>query len=283
MTETAIFPRQAATDAQLVGLWLHGRAAHAQRAYARDAARFLAFAGVPLPHVTLGDLQAFADSLDALAPASRARILAAVKALLAFGHRLGYLPVDVGRALRLPALKVQLAGRILPENDVQRLLALEPHPRNRVLLRLLYAGGLRAAEICALTWADVQPRAEAGQLVIYGKGGKTRIVLLSADTWQALMGLRGTALEGAPMFGSRKGGALTTRQVDRLVNAAARRAGISAPVSPHWMRHAHASHALDRGAPIHLVQQTLGHVSVATTGRYLHARPSESSARYLAV
>jgi integrase/recombinase XerD len=67
----------------------------------------------------------------------------------------------------------------------------------------------------------------------------------------------------------------------RIVRSAARRVGIEANVSPHWLRHAHASHSLDRGAPIHLVQATLGHASVATTGRYLHARPQDSSARYL--
>ena len=54
-------------------------------------------------------------------------------------------------------------------------------------------------------------------------------------------------------------------------------------MSPHWLRHAHATHALERGAPIHIVQANLGHASVATTGRYLHARPTDSSARYLAV
>jgi site-specific recombinase XerD len=54
-------------------------------------------------------------------------------------------------------------------------------------------------------------------------------------------------------------------------------------VSPHWLQHAHGSHALDRGAPIHLVQATLGHASVATTGKYLHARPKESSSRFLAI
>jgi integrase len=69
----------------------------------------------------------------------------------------------------------------------------------------------------------------------------------------------------------------------RAVDAAAKRAGLRAGVSPHWLRHAHATHALERGAPIHLVQATLGHASVVTTGRYLHARPSDSSARYLAV
>ena len=74
---------------------------------------------------------------------------------------------------------------------------------------------------------------------------------------------------------------LDPSQVHRIVKAAAARAGISAEVSAHWLRHAHASHSLERGAPIHLVQATLGHASVAATGRYLHARPSDSLARYL--
>ena len=66
----------------------------------------------------------------------------------------------------------------------------------------------------------------------------------------------------------------------RIVRKAAKRAGIEKAVSCHWLRHAHASHALDRGAPIHLVQATLGHSSIQTTGRYLHARPTDSSSRY---
>ena len=70
-------------------------------------------------------------------------------------------------------------------------------------------------------------------------------------------------------------------QVHRVVKAAAARAGLPPALSAHWLRHAHASHALDRGAPVSLVQATLGHASVATTGRYLHVRPNDSSARYL--
>ena len=65
--------------------------------------------------------------------------------------------------------------------------------------------------------------------------------------------------------------------------AAAAGASLNERPSPHWLRHAHATHALERGAAIHLVQATLGHSSVATTGRYLHARPTDSSARYLPV
>jgi site-specific recombinase XerD len=237
----------------------------------------------------LGDVQAFATALAAeaaaLTPASQARALAAVKSLLAFGHRLGYLPFDVGGAVRLPRLRSALAERILSEADVHRLLALEPDARNRALLRLLYAGGLRVSELVALRWRDLQARdAGEGQVTVYGKGGKTRAVLLPATVWGDLQALReGAAAEEAPVFRSRKGGPLTARQAQRLVDAAAKRAGLRASVSPHWLRHAHATHALERGAPIHIVQATLGHASVATTGRYLHARPTDSSARYLAV
>ena len=87
-----------------------------------------------------------------------------------------------------------------------------------------------------------------------------------------------------PVFSSRKqGGHLDRSQVLRIVQAAAKRAGVVEKASPHWMRHAHASPALDRDAPMHLVSHTLGHVGVATTSRYLHARPPESSSKYLAV
>jgi len=110
------------------------------------------------------------------------------------------------------------------------------------------------------------------------------VVLLSPDTWQELTALRGQAGQEAPVFISRKGGGhLHPSQAWRIVRAAASRAGVQGQVSPQWLRHCHASHALDRGAPIHLVQATLGHASVSTTGRYLHARPGDSSARYLGV
>lgn len=196
---------------------------------------------------------------------------------------MGYVSFDVGRAIRLPKQRETLAERILSEEAIQRMLALETDDRNRVLIRLLYASGGRISEIVTLCWRNCQPRESGGQVTLFGKGGKTRAVLLSAATWKELLLLRGQAGEHDPIFVSQKGSPLSDRQAQRIVQGTARRAGIAANVSPHWLRHAHASHALDRGAPIHLVQATLGHASVATTGRYLHARPTESSSKYLAV
>jgi len=280
--------QQATSDEHLIELWLHNRSEHTTRAYGADVDRFRAFVGRPFQAVTLGDLQDFSDNLAGLKPASRVRTLAAVKSLLAFGHRLGYLPFDVGRALKLPGRREGLAARILEEGDVHRMLALEPDRRNRVLLRLLYASGVRVAEVCALRWTDVQDRKEgAGQISVFGKGEKERQILLPASVYQDLLTLRCGAPADAPVFRSRKGGhALDTSQVLRIVRAAAKRAGLDQDgkkVSPHWLRHSHATHALERGAPIHLVAATLGHASVATTGKYLHARPTESSAGYLIV
>jgi integrase/recombinase XerD len=274
---------QASSDNHLIELWLHGRSAGTQLAYRADIRAFLDFAGKPLAAVTIGDVQRFGDSLAQLAPASQARKLSAVKSVLSFAQRIGYLPFNVGAPVRLPPIKGTLAERIVGEADLQRLLALETDSRNAALLRLIYGAGLRISEAAGLRWRDLQPRDDAGQVTIFGKGGKTRVVLLPKGVWRVLAQLRGEATADDPVFLSQKGGALDPSAVHRVVKAAAARAGLPAELSAHWLRHAHASHALDRGAPIHLVQATLGHASVATTGRYLHARPADSSARYLAV
>jgi len=273
-------------DAQLIQLWMHGRSRHTRRYYQADAQRFLAFVDKSLAQVTLADVQDFADSLETsgLAPSSCGRTISSVKSLLAFGNRVGMLPVNVGALLKAPAAKNTLTERILTEAEVQQLIVLEPNFRNRMMLKLLYAAGLRVSELCGLRWRDLQARSEAeGQINVYGKGGKTRVVLLPATIWRELASLREAAGFNDPIFQSHKKGHLHPSQVMRIVRAAAHRAGIDANVSPHWLRHAHASHSLDRGAPIHLVQTTLGHASIATTGRYLHARPQDSSARYLEV
>lgn len=284
-TTALVVAQQADSDQHLIDLWLHGRSRHTQRAYRKDAGRFLEAINKPLHRITLGDIQEYAVQLagSGLEPSSVYRTMSAVKSLFAFGYRLGYLPYDVARPLRLPALRDALAERILEETDVLRMIALEGMPRNKAILLTLYAGGFRVAELCSLKWSDLQNRDQAGQITVFGKGGKTRTVLMPLSVWNALQSLRKDAKDSDPVFRSRKGGHLVESQVWRIVRKASKRAGIEKEVSCHWLRHAHASHALDRGAPIHLVQATLGHSSIATTGRYLHARPTDSSSSYLPV
>jgi integrase/recombinase XerD len=153
--------------------------------------------------------------------------------------------------------------------------------RNFLILRLLYLAGLRVSELCQLCWKDTVPRGETGQITVQGKGGKVRTILLPATLWEQLQQLRVDASASDPVFRSKNGKLLERTRVFRIVKAAAQRAGINGKVSPHWLRHAHASHSLDRGAPLHLTQRTLGHSRIGTTERYLHVRPNDSSAMYL--
>ncbi|MCW6511309.1 tyrosine-type recombinase/integrase [Lichenifustis flavocetrariae] len=276
--------RQADADQELVATWVaRHESPHTVGNYRRQARRFLTFTERPLREVRVCDVQAFLATLSAKAPATRANATAALKSLLSFGYDIGYLPLNVGKMVKAPAVKNTLAERIMEEADATRMIAIEPDPRNRALLTLTYGAGLRASEVCALRWRDLSARDGAGQVTAFGKGGKTRVILLSANTWRTVAAISGDAGPDAPVFRSVKGGALSRVQLHRIVKAAAARAGLSPDISAHWLRHAHASHSLDRGAPIHLVQATLGHASVATTGRYTHARPSDSSARYLGI
>ena len=276
-------PQQANSDDQLLALWLHGRPKTTQRAYRAETNRFMEYAEKPIRLVKLIDLQIFANHLDevGLKPTSVHRAMSAVKSLFAFGFRLGYIQFDVGSALRIPSFRNELAERILGETEVLRIIACESNPRNRAILLTLYAGGFRVSEICSLKWRHLQERDSSGQITVFGKGGKTRTVLMPRSVWETLLTLQQDAPADAPVFKSRKKGHLDESQVWRIVTKAAERAGIDKNVSCHWFRHAHASHALDRGCPIHLVQATLGHSSVATTGKYLHARPTDSSGNYL--
>jgi len=267
---------------RLLQMWLDGHSPHTIDSYRRHARRFLEFINKPLHLVTLADLQLWRANFKDLAPSSLGTAMAAIKSLLSFAHQIGVLQENVGTALKSPKVKDTLNERILNELEVMTMIALETDERDRVILRLLYAGGLRVSELCAIKWRDLKPRNQSGQVTVFGKGGKTRTVLLPESVWQELSQMRGESKSQDPVFPSRQGGGhLDRTQVYRIVKAAAKRAGIEGNVSPHWLRHAHASHSLDRGAPLHLVQATLGHSSVATTERYLHARPNDSSAMYL--
>jgi site-specific recombinase XerD len=269
-------------DEILIRAWLHGRPLNTVTAYRNDASRFLAYAGKPLAEIALADLQAWDTSLVSDRPSSRARRLAAVKSLLAFAHGLGAITSDPGKALRLAKPTETVAERILSEADVQRMVGAEQRPNRRALLRLLYLCGLRASEAAALCWRDATPVGKGGEARILGKGAKLRTVGVPPGLWRDLVALTPARQPSAPVVPGNGGRPFDRQAVHSAVRGAARRAGIKLAVSPHWLRHSHASHALDRGAPPQVVQHNLGHASLATTTRYLHSRRGDHSANYLA-
>lgn len=271
-------------DFRIIQLWLDRQSSPLTRScYQRDVNRLLRHACKPLGNIGLADLQGFAQSLAqaGLAPASRARTLAAVKSLFGFCVRMRYIALNPAAEVVLPRYESRLAERVLSEEMVARIIAAKAEPRDRILLNILYFAGLRVSEACNLRWRNLHFRTPAGQLTVFGKNGRTRAITLPPAVWSELLTLRGSSDLEAPVFASRSGKPLDRGRVRIIVCEIAQQAGITEAVSPHWLRHAHASHALDHGAPIHLVQATLGHRSVATTSNYLHARPGDSSARFL--
>ncbi len=279
---------QADDDLHLIRLWLQGKSSHSQEAYVRDIEQFVDFVDLPLNEVKLQHFWDWATHLKqkGALPATQARKLAAIKSLFSFAHRIGYLLFNVGAAVTLPSVPEKLSERILTEEDIAQILAQTDTLRNRVLLKLFYASGARVSELSCLYWGAVIARNHnrQGQITLLGKGNKTRTLVIPASVWEELMELKSemeTSEPNQPVFRSRKGGALSRQQIWRIVRSAAKSAGFDQNISPHWLRHAHASHALDHGAPVHLVKESLGHQSLTTTSKYAHARPDESSSKYI--
>lgn len=277
-------------DDALVDLWLQvvgERSPHTRRAYRADAQAFRAFVGKPLRSVTLQDLVNYRDSLVG-AGSSRQRRLAAVRSLFHFAHTTGYATLNVSAALRMPTVHRERRSG-LSEREVQRLIlaAEKRSPRDGMILALLYYSAARLSDVTAgsrrpLRWRDVVSHPDGSATLLFrGKGDKDRRVTLpSAVAAELLRARPTTAADDTPVVATAAGRPLSDTQLRRIVTRAAQDAGI-AGVSPHWFRHAHATHAARRGCSLRVVQVTLGHANVNTTAQYLDVEPEESSSFYL--
>jgi len=281
---------RASTDDQLLESWLASLGSqHTRLNFETTARRFLA--ELPAGGIRAAKVEDVRDALDAvsrgLSDATARQYVLRIKSLLGYAHKLGYTQFNAAATIKVrsdaKSRRASLAKRIITPTQVSLLIRAARSKRDRVLLQVGYAGGLRVSELVGLTWSDVLEREEGRvQLSVTGKGGVVRQVLLPAIVSRALLSIRADAGANDPLFPSREGGGpLTERAVREMVKRAAARAGIdeetASRISPHWLRHAHASHAIDGGASLPEVQETLGHGNIATTSGYLHARPGSSS------
>ena len=221
---------------------------------------------------------------------SIARKVASVRKYFRWLHRTGVVVADPCASLRAPAGEGRLP-RVLSTGELDHLLEApasddEPHwrrLRDDAVLEILYGSGVRVSELCALDITDVTGVAtgrtgraggfggSAEAITVLGKGSKQRIVPVSAVAADALRGWIGVRHEvvaaevGAALFGNERGRRLTPRDVRRIID---RRS--SSPTHPHALRHTFATHLLDGGADLRVVQEFLGHADVATTQRYTH-------------
>ena len=289
-----------ALQAQLQGYLDHltierGVAANTLSSYRRDLRRYakhLSDRGIhDLAKVGEADVSEFLVALRrgdpdsgtaALSAVSAARALVAVRGLHRFAAAEGLAELDVARAVRPPA-----PGRRLPKSlTIDEVLALlegaggdSPADgpltlRNRALLELLYSTGSRISEAVGLDVDDIDT--EARSVLLRGKGGKQRLVPVGRPAVQALdaylvrgrpeLARRG---RGTPaIFLNVRGGRLSRQSAWQVLHEAAERAGITLGVSPHMLRHSFATHLLEGGADVRVVQELLGHASVTTTQIY---------------
>ncbi|WP_018353220.1 site-specific tyrosine recombinase XerD [Longispora albida] len=257
--------------------------------YRRDLTRYvasLAAAGVTgLPEVTPAHVGEYLATLregepghPPLSAASAARAVSAVRGLHRFAVRDGLCEVDPAREVKPPGTPRRLP-KALPVADVDQLLAAagDDSPRglrDRALLELLYGTGARISEAVGACVDDLD--LEAGVATLHGKGGRTRLVPVGGYARRALEAylVRGrpvlaAAGRGNPtVFLNARGTPLSRQSAWAILRRAADRAGISGDISPHTLRHSYATHLLDGGADVRVVQELLGHASVTTTQIY---------------
>jgi integrase/recombinase XerD len=268
---------------------------HTVESYGRDLvhlARFAAGLDRSLDGLSRQDLEAFGRDLMAggLAPRSVARAIAATRGFyryLTITRRLEHNPAD---DLQAPRTWSTLPSYLSPE-DVDRLLA-QPDVstprglRDRALIELLYATGLRVSELLSLRASDVQ--LEAGYLTCTGKGQKERLVPIGDEAvgwvmrYQRESRPRLLRRRTSPRLfvNARGGGALTRSGFWRILKAYGRQARITHSLSPHVLRHSFATHLLERGADLRAIQMMLGHADLSTTQIYTHVLEARMRALY---
>jgi integrase/recombinase XerD len=269
-----------------------GLAANTISSYRRDLRRyseFLAAAGVRgLGEVGESDVAGFLIALrqgddvhPPLSATSAARAVVAVRGLHRFALLDGLVPDDVAAEVRPPASARRLP-KAIPVESIEALIAAAgsiegPRGlRDRALLELLYGTGARISEAVGLAVDDVDPRSAAVRLA--GKGGKERVVPVGSYAVRAVEdylvrarpALAANARQGVrgALFLNSRGGALTRQSAWAILRACAERAGLTEEISPHTLRHSFATHLLDGGADVRVVQELLGHASVTTTQVY---------------
>ncbi|PSF29178.1 integrase [Aphanothece hegewaldii CCALA 016] len=267
----------ATNDDEIILSWLSGKAKTTKVSYYSTAKQFREFIGKPLSDVMIEDLNLWCDRLKmTYKPVTVQDKILIIKSLYSYCFSVGYLQNNIMALIKTPKVKDDLAQRILDEREVKLLINATSNHRDKVILALMYGCGLRVSEVSELTWGDLKN----GKLTVYGKGNKTRTVIVPESVIMMLLNLKPHP-KLPYMFTSRSQTRLSRVSIFKMVKKCAEMSGLSDKISPHFLRHSHASHSLKNGANVRLVQASLGHSSVTTTERYLHIDPDECSSQFI--
>ncbi len=166
---------------------------------------------------------------------------------------------------------------------MKKIINATTNQRDRCLFSLMYGCGLRISEALGITWDDLHSK----KVTVLGKGNKTRVVLVPHSIWQMLMELPRLgeyvfSVNGAPLAaGAKRPRPLDRTYIHRKMKKLAEKAGVNPKASTHWLRHSHASHAIEAGCNLRLLQQSMGHSKLETTEKYLHVNPHDGSSRFI--
>ena len=261
-----------------------GLAANSIVSYGRDLRKFagyLANSKLTLDKVRHEEIRRFLESLyrQGLSARSVARHLAALRHFFQFLVKEGTLGADPAREVEAPHLSHSLP-KYLNLQEVEALLS-QPDPatptglRDRAMLELLYATGMRVSELLSVRWEDFEPN--LGIVRCLGKGNKERLIPVGKSAIRAveayLRQARGSFVKQPEvpfLFLNRRGGALSRVGFWKILAAYGRRAGIRVSLAPHMVRHSFATHLLERGADLRSIQTMLGHSDISTTQIYTH-------------
>lgn len=259
-----------------------GLSAHTVEAYGRDIAVFGEFLqGKSWKEVTSETILSFLSYLHSRSYASSTvcRMLISVKVFFRFLKKEGEISIDLGRYFDTPKIW-QLVPEVLSVEEVDLLLK-APNRQERLgsrdaaILELLYATGMRVSELCQLTLSQLHDTF----VKVEGKGKKERVIPVGRRATEAidhyLLHFRGKITEkNEPLFTSQKGGRISRIVVWSRIKVYAKQAGIQKEISPHTLRHSFATHLLEHGADLRLIQDMLGHEDIGTTDRYTHVTGS---------
>lgn len=267
-------------EQKFIEMWLDEKTNATKQSYRIVITKLTTFCAKPLKEITYDDLFDFKVSLREMSDNSVRLHVNTLKSLFRFGKQKGYFTANHADQLQAPKVNQRLDDHMLTEQEVSAIITHTRRQRDALFIRLLYATGMRVAEICSLKWKNFRPGGDNCAVTCTGKGNRDRTIYFSLTLWEEMRSLDDTKPNN-PVFQSQKGGHLDPSQAWRIVRAAAISAGIDGNVSPHWFRHSHASHALQNGASLIEVRDTLGHSHIGTTDKYLHSRPGKSSSSYL--
>jgi integrase/recombinase XerD len=197
------------------------------------------------------------------------RMWTTVKLFLRFLHKRGVLKENPIEFWESPKMKMVIPT-VLSEEEVVKLIKSAHELLDKLIIEFLYATGIRVSELCCLNLFDVDERV----LRVKGKGGKERVVPIAERTTYLLdlylLERKEKAKENPPLFITRLGKRIHRQFVWGVVKDSAHKAGIQKNVSPHTLRHSYATHLLENGADLRVIQELLGHASISTTDRYTH-------------